>query len=411
MVNEKDLSMTMGRRWLIFFSVFSVGIFAGFNMFKAPPLFMAIMPELGFTEDTIGWVMSMFSIIGVVLAFPAGAILKKLGVRTSLLITAASLVVGSALGAVSMNAAMLLATRLIEGIGLGLISVVGPAAVASIIPRSKQGLAMGIWTIWFPFAIVVALNVAPAIYSLAGWRMVWWVGAVLSLLSFVFVLAVYKQPPPEKAEAGAEAMAGSPAADLKPDYRSLIFATLAFGLWNVFFGGAIASFYPTFLQQAHGMGVQFAGTASSITTIIVLVLGPLSGIISDKLDTRKWLMVFAMAGATVMLTFAFGESIALVWVYLIGMAVFAAAMPTGTFSIVPRLMKDPAKIGFGMAVLAFFQNIGIVLGSAGFGPLSVSLGWHMASLVFLVPAAAIGFVLSLLIKEKRVRKNVPDEEA
>lgn len=395
-------SMSMGRRWLIFFSVFSVGIFAGFNMFKAPPLFTALMPELGFTEDTIGWVMSMFAMISVVLAFPAGGIMKKLGIRNSLLITAASVVIGAGIGAVATTSAVMLFSRLIEGIGLGMISVVGPAAVASIIPRSKQGLAMGIWTVWFPLAIVVALNTSPAIFALGGWRTVWWVGAGLSLVSFLFILFVYKQPPQEAPDA-SEADAAVSAAALKPDYRSVIFATLAFGMWNVFFGGAIASFYPTFLQQAHGMDVQFAGTASSITNMIVLVLGPLSGVISDKLGTSKWLMVFAMAGASVMMTFAFGESMTLVWVYLIGMSLFAAAMPTGTFSLVPKLMKDPAKVGFGMSILAFFQNIGIVFGSAAFGPVSASVGWQMASMTLLLPAAVIGLVFTLLIKEKRGR--------
>lgn len=392
--------MTMGRRWLIFFTVFCVGVFAGFNMFKAPPLFVALMPELGFTENNIGWVMSMFSIIGVILAFPAGGILKKLGIKTCLLITAASVAIGSAVGAVATSAGMLLATRFIEGIGLGLISVVGPAAVTTIIPPQKQGFAMGIWTVWFPFAIVVALNVSPAIFALGGWRVVWWVGTALSLISFLMTLFFYKQPPQEEPVAAADG-GEMPALDLKPDYRSLILGTLAFGCWNIFFGGAIASFYPTFLAQVHGMDVQFAGTASSITNILVLALGPISGIISDKLHTRKWLMVFALAGAAVMLTFAFGDNLTMVWVYLIVMSVFAAAMPTGTFSLVPRVMKDPEKIGFGMAVLAFFQNIGIVIGPIIFGALSASVGWQMASMTFLLPAAIVGLILTLFIREER----------
>lgn len=387
----------MRRRWLVFATAFAVAFCAGFNMFKAPPLFIAIMPELGFTEDTIGWVMSMFSILGIVLAFPAGGILKKMGIKTSLIITAASVMIGAVCGALSANSLMLLLTRLIEGIGLGLISVVGPAAVATIIPRKKQGLAMGIWTVWFPFAIVIALNASPAIFAISGWRSVWIAGAVLAFLALLFVLFAYKQPPPEVEE--HQDLAKSAAIVLKPDYKGLLLVTVAWGMWNVFFGGAIASFYPTFLTQVHGLDVQFAGSASSITNILVLILGPLSGVISDRLNTRKWLMVFAMAGAAVMLLIAFGTDITLIWVYLFGMALFAAAMPTGAFALVPRLMKDPTKIGFGMAVLAFFQNAGIVFGSAAFGPLSVALGWNIASLTLLLPAALIGLLLTFFVRD------------
>ena len=68
-MSEKDQSFSMGRRWLVFSIVFIIGILSAYSMFKAPPLFSIIIPELGFTDENIGWVMSMFSIIGVVLAF------------------------------------------------------------------------------------------------------------------------------------------------------------------------------------------------------------------------------------------------------------------------------------------------------------------------------------------------------
>jgi predicted MFS family arabinose efflux permease len=392
----------MSRRWLIFASVFFMGIMTAFNMFKAPPLFPSLIPELGFTDATIGWVMSMFSMIGVVLAFPAGAILNKLGIKKSLIITGASLVIGSAIGALATNVPVILASRFIEGIGMGLISVVGPASIASLIPQKKQGLAMGLWAIWFPFGVVLGMNSAPAIEALAGWRAVWWIVAALSLLSLLFVIFVYAQPPQEAQTGAVE----QKAVDVKPDYRSIVFVAIAFMAWNIINAGAVSGFYPSFLQAQHGMDPQTAGFVASITSLLVLALGPLSGLVSDKLRTRKWLMVFAMATAAVLSFFAFGDNLPLVWVFLIVMALASAAMPTGVFSIVPELAKKPAAIGTGMAIVAFFQNIGGMVGSAAFGPLVAhpAIGWNLASLVFLVPVAIVGCVFALLTKEKRSKK-------
>jgi predicted MFS family arabinose efflux permease len=396
-------AISSGRRWLMFASAFAVALFAGFNMFKAPPLFTTLISTLGFSSSNIGWVTSMFSLISVVLAFPAGGILARIGVRKCLLIAAGGVVVGSALGALAISWQMLLATRFIEGIGLGLISVVGPAAVASLFPRGQSGLAMGIWTIWFPFAIVIGLNASPAIFAIAGWRAVWWIGAALSLASLLFVWAVYREPEKNATveQEQSPAHASEPNTARKAGFVGVILATVAFGCWNIFFGGAIASFYPTFLQQVHGMSVQFAGTAASITNILVLVLGPVSGVISDRLGTRKGLMVFAMIGAIVMLFIAFSGNTTLVWVYLVVMALFAAAMPTGTFAIVPELAGDPSRIGLGMATLAFFQNLGIAIGSAAFGPIAADLGWNTASLAFLVPVAVVGLVITFFVKGRK----------
>ena len=147
MTGSTDTQFPMSRRWLIFCSVFFLGVLTSFGMFKAPTMFTTeFTTELGFTESNIGWVMSMFTLIGAVLAFPAGGIFAKLGAKKSLIITAISLIAGAVGGALATNATMMLITRFIEGIGMGLISVVGPAAIASIIPARKQGLAMGIFS-------------------------------------------------------------------------------------------------------------------------------------------------------------------------------------------------------------------------------------------------------------------------
>lgn len=399
-MNDKSQTFSMGRRWLIFSTVFVIGILASYNMFKAPPLFPVIIPELGFTDENVGWVMSMFAIIGAVLAFPAGAILGKLGIKKSLIITAASLAIGSALGAVATNAGLLLASRVVEGIGMGLISVVGPAAIATIIPRAKQGLAMGLWSVWFPAGVVLAFNTAPALSAALGWRSVWWLAAGLSLAALVFAVFCYAQPPAEKTEA-----VQSGGVLRKPDMRSIVLVAIGFMVWNMFNAGAIGGFYPTFLQGVYAMDPQSAGFVSSLTNICVLALGPISGIVSDKLGTRKGLLVFGFAGAALFLTFGFGSNLTLIYVFLIGFSFFSAAVATGTFSIIPELTHQPEKIGFSMAIVAFLQNIGIVVGSAAFPVLAAALmwDWNTASLMFCVPLAVIGLVCAIFVREKANR--------
>lgn len=394
---------------MIFCSVFFLGILTSFGMFKAPTMFTTeFISELGFTESSIGWVMSMFTLIGAVLAFPAGGIFAKLGAKKSLIITAISLIIGAVGGALATNATMMLVTRFIEGIGMGLISVVGPAAVASIIPAKKQGLAMGIWSVWFPAGVVLAMNVTPMVYALAGtWRANWWLSAILAAIALVFVWAVYATPPQEKV--AEEAKGGSAPLKLKPDFFSIVMIALAFGCWNVFNAGAIGGFYPSYLADVHQLDTQLSGTISSITNILVLALGPISGIVADKFNIHKGFIVFGMFGAAILLTFAFGDSMPLVWVFVIAMSFCSACCSTGVFSSVPLYAKDPSKVGLGMAIVAFFQNLGGCIGSAAFGALAVGMGWNMASLAFCVPIAVAGGICAVLIKSLKPKAGAVEK--
>lgn len=415
MTGSSTAQFSMGRRWLIFCSVFFLGVLTSFGMFKAPTMFTTeFTAELGFTEANIGWVMSMFTLIGAVLAFPAGGIFAKLGAKKSLVITAVSLIIGAVGGALATNAAIMLATRFIEGIGMGLISVVGPAAVASIIPARKQGLAMGIWSVWFPAGVVLAMNITPMVYALAGsWRANWWLSAILAAIALVFIIAVYVTPPQEdateqQASSEGEHMRGSAPLKLKPDFFSIIMIALAFGCWNVFNAGAIGGFYPSYLADVQQLDTQLSGTVSSVTNILVLILGPVSGIVADKFNIHKGFIVFGMFGAALLLTFAFGDNMALVWVFVIAMSFCSACCATGVFSSVPLYAKDPAKIGLGMATVAFFQNLGGSIGSAAFGGIAASLGWNMASLVFCVPIAIVGGICAVLIRSLKPRDTFED---
>lgn len=397
-----NAEFSMSRRWLIFAVVFLVGVLSAFCMFKAPPLYSTeFTTDLGFTESSIGWVLSMFTLVGAVLAFPAGGILQKLGPKKSLIIAAASLILGAGLGAIATNVAFMLVTRFIEGVGMGLISVVGPAAVASIIPQRKHGLAMGIWSVWFPAGVVFAFNVAPLIYSMAGtWRAAWWIAAALAAVALLLVVFVYVDPPQEEAQ---EEVSSVPASSLKPDMFSIMMVALAFCAWNIINAGAIGGFYPSYLADVHQLDTQMAGSVSSITNILVLILGPLSGIVADKFGIRKGFIVFGLFGAACLLSFGFGNSMALVYVFVVAMSFCSACCATGVFSLVPILAKNPAKIGFGMAIVAFFQNIGGAVGSAAFGPLAASLGWNMAAISFCIPICIVGGVFALLIRSQKKR--------
>jgi predicted MFS family arabinose efflux permease len=398
-------SFPLKRRWMVFVVVFFLAVCVATNMMKAPPVFTTLIPALGFTDATVGWMVSSFALMGVILAFPVGGLLQKFGVKKLLLISGISTVLGSVLGALATNVPFMLASRFVEGIAFGLVSVVGIAAINTVMPDRIKGLAMGIWSVWYPVGTIISMLAAPSICDALGWQSIWWAVAVLALIATVLVVLLYAEPPQEAMPATQEnPEQKTPPVEVKPDFRSVVLAALTFLAWNVIWAGAVNGFYPTYLQDSLEMSPQIAGLIVAIPSIIVLVLGPLSGVVSDRLGTRKWLMVFALVELLVLLLFAYSGNLALSWTFIIAVTLAAAAMPTGVFAIVPELAKRPESVGMALAILAFFQNIGVLAGSAAFGPVSSALGWQQASWFFLIPVAVFGLVCSLLIKEKRRKR-------
>ena len=162
-----------GFAWVILTVVLLASVAGSLNQFKPPPLIPVLTDAFRIDLGQAGLLMSGFALAGLVLALPAGVILQRLGPKLAGSIALAFLVIGSSWGALSTSAASLVASRVIEGVGFGLIAVVGPAAVALWFPLEKRGVPMGIWATWVPVGSVVMLNLAPAVETAWNWQAVW----------------------------------------------------------------------------------------------------------------------------------------------------------------------------------------------------------------------------------------------
>ena len=126
------------------------------------PLLMA-----GFHLDLTqaGVLMSIMAAIGLILAIPASIVLQRLGPKTTILVALGFLACGSLFGALAANFAWLFGSRILEGVGSGLMGVAAPATISMWFPPEQRGAPMGIWATWVPIGTVMVYNLAPALSS------------------------------------------------------------------------------------------------------------------------------------------------------------------------------------------------------------------------------------------------------
>jgi len=398
----------MKRRWLVFMPVLLMGVCAATNMTKASPIFLTLIPALGFSEYTIGWMVSGFSIMSLALAFPAGWLIRKLGVRRLLLISGCAGIIGSILGALATDASFMLFSRFIEGTSLGIVVVVGSVAVDLIMPSKIRGLAMGIWVCFFPAGVIISMLVAPTLSNTFGWASVWWFTTVLGLLATVLILVLYAEPKKQEEPAVqelSEAQHSQQRAFLQPDFLSIFFVCIAHFAWNFFWGAGFSSFYPTYLQDALLLSNTTAGLMVAVPNFIIIALSPLAGRLTDYLGSCKWLIAASLLEVIILLFIAFSGILPLAWMFILAVSLAASALPTAVFAIMPKLAKTPEATGIAMGAIVFCAHSAILIGTGIFGSLKAALGgWQETALFFLMPVVVIGFVFSLLIKEKRTKR-------
>ena len=101
--------------WVVLFALYMATLAAPLNLFKLPPVMTILQKTFDLSMSDSGDLMSIFSIMGFVLAIPAGFILKRFGIKLTGLVSVASVTVGSALGAIAETSRMLFVGRFIEG--------------------------------------------------------------------------------------------------------------------------------------------------------------------------------------------------------------------------------------------------------------------------------------------------------
>ncbi len=390
----KSLPKVLPYAWVILAVVYFAGVAAPFNQFKVPPIMPVLLERFNIDLAQAGLLMSLFAMIGLVLALPAGIILQRLGSKAAGLIALACLAGGSALGGLASGFGLLMASRVIEGIGMGLIGVVAPATIAMWFPPEKQGAPMGIWATWVPVGTVVMYALAPALAAAFGWQSVWWLGTGFALLMMVLYALLVRRPP-------AASLAASPA-DKEINLRQALanrdiwLLALEFACFNMALV-SLGSYYPTFLNEVRGFPLGQASLVASLSSFVVLGSSPLAGWLSDRIGSRRLVFGLPFLGLAALMLFPFTVTGAGIYAVMIIQGLLCGGIATATFAAAPEVMRKPHLAGLGLSAVLVGQNLGQLIGPALFGLVVKNVSWAAAGYL-MVPVCLLGFVAAWRVR-------------
>ncbi|TQL48571.1 EmrB/QacA subfamily drug resistance transporter [Homoserinimonas aerilata] len=145
--------------------------------------------------DHMLWIMTAFMLSSTIMMPIYGKMGDLIG-RKSLLIAAILVfMVGSVIGALAGDMTMMIAARVVQGIGGGGLMILSQAIIADVVPARERGRYMGIMGAVFAVSSVAGPLLGGWLTEGVGWRWTFWINIPVGLLALgaaVFLLHLPK---------------------------------------------------------------------------------------------------------------------------------------------------------------------------------------------------------------------------
>lgn len=406
----------------------ALGVLTGVNLLNyvdryipagALPLILA---SFGASDAQGGLLQSMFMIPYALVAPLAGALGDR---RRRFAIAGAGVLVWSVATFASGLApvfAILLAARVLIGVGEASYTVVTPSLLGDYYPAERRGRALGVFYAAIPVGSAIGFGVGGIVGSHFGWRWAFFLaglpGAALALLMMTF-----RDPARGAAEArAAAAPSPSPGADggRPPSWRALV--SYPSYVYNVagqtiytFALGGLAFWMPTYFSRVRGLPLARASLIFGGITCVAGFVGTLiGGQLGDRLAGRNRAAAFFVSGVGLVAATPFtlvallAPSPALFWPAMF-VTLALLFMNTGPLNAAVANVLPPGlrARGFGLNTLAIHM-LGDAVSPFLIGVASVHLGLRTPVVTAGMMLAAAGIVL--LLGQSALRRDLGESK-
>ena len=380
--------------WLIMIIYWFAAVAAPLNMVKVPACPVDLCMTFGIDASGIGYLMSAYTITGIVMGLPAGWMLRKLGVRWASLIALGVSAIGAIGSCFASTFVMLMVFRVFEGIGICVMGAVGITIAHGFFPPEKHGVSVAIACSYFAGVACIGTPLLSLLCDTQGMHVTYIFVACYTVFAMLLSLLLKEPPVQEKEPENKRSMWSVIKAHPK-----LWLNCLVFFVHNFCIVGIINNFATTYLTSVAGMSQTTASMLSAICALCSTLVLFISGALSDKLNTRKKVLLVGLVLGCIGVAAVFNATGAA----LVGVCFAIAGVGSGICTnmiqaIGPELVEDPEEKPVVPGLQAVFQNLGQFAASMIFGTLAVAIGFGTAALVLAIPLYVISIILILVLK-------------
>lgn len=197
-VNEAPQQADSGRQGANIAAVLVVVIAGAFTVILNNSVVNVAVPGLmqvfQVNADGIQWVLSGYMLAMGVIIPVTGFLADKWGSKKVYMAGFVTFLVGSVLGAVAWQVDVLVFSRVVQGLGGGLIMPVSMVILYQVVPRERIGGALGIWGIAAMVAPAIGPVLSGYIVQFYHWSLLFWVNVPVALIGLWLAKGYLPEP-------------------------------------------------------------------------------------------------------------------------------------------------------------------------------------------------------------------------
>ena len=395
-----DTSIGIPRRyaWVVFALTFGLLLSDYMSRQVLNAVFPLLKGEWALSDAQLGLLSGIVALMVGLLTFPLSLIADRFGRVRSLALMAVLWSLATLGCALAQDYQQMFVARFLVGVGEAAYGSVGIAVVVSVFPREMRATLSGAFISGGMFGSVLGMALGGMLAQHFGWR---WAFAGMALfglaLALLYPVIVREARIAPTRLAGAASQAALKARrPLRTLYssRSVISAYVGSGL-QLFVGGTVIVWMPSFLNRYYAMGTDKAGAVSAIIVLCSGIGMVLCGMLSDRLcrnrpDRKIALAISYCLGSCLLLSLAFALPVGPAQLVLICLGMLIAAGTSGPAGAMVANLTHYSVHGTAFATLTLANNLlGLATGPLLTGKVSDLIGLdHAFQLVPLVSIAA-----------------------
>ena len=187
------MALGVGKKELVMVGVLLVGVLlAVLNQTLLSPALPAIMADLQVDATTVQWLTSGYSLVEAVIIPLSAYLIGRFSTRQLFIAAFALFTAGSLAATIAPNFWVLLLGRVLQAACTGMSMPMVMTVILLVFPREKRGTAMGVIGLIIGFAPAIGPSVAGLLVDSVGWRALFAIVTVLSVVVIVLAVAVLR---------------------------------------------------------------------------------------------------------------------------------------------------------------------------------------------------------------------------
>ena len=301
----------------------------------------AIATDFQVSRENVIFAVTLTLLARPIGAFVFGLLAEKYGRRPMLMLDVALFSVFELATAFAPNLTILFVLRLLFGFAMGGEWGLGSSLTMEIIPEKSRGFVSGLLQEGYACGNLLAALLFWILFDRIGWRGMFIVGFIPSLL-VLYIRSTVPESPVWQHTQTRPAHERHPFAAMKGYWGRALFMIVLMTLFNCFSHGT-QDLYPLFLQVEKGFGTDLTGRLSIIGPIGAIVGGLFFGALSERIGRKRAIVIAAVLSLPILKLWAFSDT-----PMMLGLGAFwLQVMVQGAWGVVPvhlnELSPDPVR--------------------------------------------------------------------